>query len=271
MPTSPANSPYKKSQSLVRGLAILRALSTASNGSALISELSQTTAIHRTTIKRLLHTLITEGYVRQSPSDNSYRLSYQVRQLSEGFRDDDWVTEIAVPAINDLVKHTLWPSDLCTLSGAAMLIRETSHRFSSLSFHRAMVRQQLPLLTTAAGRAYFCFCSEQERQQLIPLIQTDSSPQAQLAHDPVFLRQLVKKTQRQGYASNEGDWIKESSTAAIALPIMYQQRVLSTINLVFLKKVLSPKAAATRYLNYLKDTVSKIESQLEQYDKPLTN
>lgn len=262
MSQPPQISPYKKSQSLIRGLAILRALSIAPTGSALISELSQATAIHRTTIKRLLQTLIDEGYVRQSPSDQSYKLSYQVRQLSEGFRDDDWVTDIAAPAINELVKHTLWPSDLCTLSGAAMVIRETSHRFSSLSFHRAMVRKRLPLLTTAAGRAYFCFCSEQERQQLISLIQADPSPQAQLAHDPTFLRQLIEKTQHQGYAVNEGDWNKESNIAAIALPIIYQHRVLATINLVFLKKILTPKVAATRYLKHLKETITKIENQL---------
>lgn len=259
-----APKPYKKSQSLSRGLAILRALSTAPNGSALIGELSQITNIHRTTVKRMLQTLIDEGYVSQSPSDKSYRLSYQVRQLSEGFRDDDWVTEIATPAINELVKHTLWPSDLCTLAGAHMVIRETSHRFSSLSFHRDMVRQQLPLLTTAAGRAYFCFCSEQERQQLIPIIQADSSAQARLAHDPTFLHQLVEKTQHQGYASNEGDWIRESETAAIAVPIIYKKRVLSTINLVFLKKILTPEIAATKYLNHLKETVKEIETKLNE-------
>lgn len=240
------------------------ALSSAPNGSATIGMLSQMTSVHRTTVKRLLHTLIDEGYVRQSASDNSYSLSYQVRQLSEGFRDDDWVTEVASPAINELVKHTLWPSDLCTLSGAGMVIRETSHRFSSLSFHRSMVLQRLPLLTTAAGRAYFCFCSEQERQQLISIIQSESSPQSQLAKNATFLNQLVEKTQLQGYASNEGDWRQESDTAAIAIPIMHQKRVLSTLNLVFLKKVLTPKQAAEHYLCYLKETVNKIENTLKE-------
>lgn len=259
---STPSSPYKKSQSLARGLALLQALSTFASGAASISELSRATGIHRTTVKRLLQTLMEEGYITCSPSDNSYRLGYQVRQLGEGFKDEDWVTEIATPAIGDLLQHTLWPSDLCTLDGSAMIIRETTHRFSSLSFHRSMVRRRLPLLTTAAGRAYFCFCSEEERQQLLALIKLESTPQSQLAEDPVFLRQLIDKTQRRGYASNEGDWGKESRIAAIALPVFYQNRVLSTINLVFLKKVLTPEAAAARYLSYLKETVAKIEEQL---------
>lgn len=258
-------SPYKKSQSLSRGLAILEALSSAPNGSAFITELSQATAIHRTTVKRLLQTLIDEGYVRCSMSDGSYRLNYRVRQLSDGFTDDEWISQVAAPAIAKLLPHTFWPSDLCTLDGSAMIIRETTHRFSSLSFHRSMVRKRLPLLTTAAGRAYFCFCSESERQQLISFIKADSSAQTQLIQDPFFIPRLIEKTLEQGYASNEGDWDKESSTAAIALPVFYQQRILSTINIVFLKKVLSPKEAATRYLALLAQTVHEIEQELNQH------
>lgn len=255
-------SPYKKSQSLSRGLALLKALSSAPKGGASISELSRSTNLHRTTIKRLLQTLIAEGYVSQSASDNSYRLSYQIRQLSEGFTDDEWISEVATPAIGRLLQHTLWPSDLCTLQGAAMVIRETTHRFSALSFHRSMIRQRLPLLTTAAGRAYFCFCSEYEREQLLPIIKADNSSQAQLAHSPSFIQQLVQKTQKQGYASNEGDWDKESQTAAIALPVFHQEKILSTINIVFLKKVLTPQEAAERYLELLKESIQGIEQKL---------
>lgn len=255
-------SPYKKSQSLSRGLALLRALSLMPKGSATISELSRTTHLHRTTVKRLLHTLIEEGYVNQSFSDNSYSLSYRIRQLSEGFTDDEWISEVAAPTIGGLLQHTLWPSDLCTLDSANMVIRETTHRFSSLSFHRSMIRQHLPLLTTAAGRAYFCFCAEHERHQLLQLIKTESSSQSRLAHNATFIDQLVNKTLDQGYASNEGDWDRESHTAAIALPVFHQQKILSTINIVFLKKVLTPSQAAEKYLTLLQAAITEIESEL---------
>lgn len=263
----PSHSPYKKSRSLSRGLAILEALSSAPNGSAFITELSQATAIHRTTIKRLLETLIEEGYVRRSLSDKSYKLNYRVRQLSDGFTDDEWVSEVATPAIGRLLQQTLWPSDLCTLDGSAMVIRETTHRFSPLSFHRSMIRKRLPLLTTAAGRAYFCFCSDSEKQQLLAFIKADSSPQAQLAHTPFFIQQLIDKTRTQGYAVNEGDWDQESNTAAIALPVFHQGKILSTINIVFLKKILTPKEAAAKYLDLLKQTIGEIEKELAQRDR----
>jgi chaperonin GroEL len=40
-------------------------------------------------VRRLLETLASEGYVRRSESDDSFRLTLKVRELSEGFTDDD--------------------------------------------------------------------------------------------------------------------------------------------------------------------------------------
>ena len=81
-----------------------------------------------------------------------------MRALSEGFTDDEWISQVATPVLGELLQQVVWPSDLTTLDGDAMVIRETTHRFSPLSFHRAMVRVRLPLLTTASGPAYLAFC-----------------------------------------------------------------------------------------------------------------
>ena len=49
----------------------------------------------------------------------------------------------------------MWLSDLMTPDGDAMVVRETTHRFIPLSFHRSMVGRRLPMLLTAAGRVNF--------------------------------------------------------------------------------------------------------------------
>jgi IclR family mhp operon transcriptional activator len=49
------------------------------------------------------------------------------------------------------LREVLWPTDISTLDVDAMVVRETTHRFSRLSFHRAMVGRRLPLLLTASG------------------------------------------------------------------------------------------------------------------------
>lgn len=130
------------------GLALLHAINRSAHGWASIAELSASTGLHRTTVRRLLETLQSEG-VRRSASDDSYRLNLKVRQLSDGFTDDEWISEVANPVLGELLQTLVWPSDLSTIDGDCMLVRETTHRFSPLSFHRAMIRQRMPLLFTS--------------------------------------------------------------------------------------------------------------------------
>ena len=53
----------------------------------------------RATVYRLLQTLLEEGYVARSPSDDRFRLRLKVRSLSEGFEDEHWIGGVAAPAL----------------------------------------------------------------------------------------------------------------------------------------------------------------------------
>lgn len=260
---------YTHVQGLSRGLAILHAINLSADGWASIAELSQATGLHRTTVRRLLETLQAEGYVRRSVSDDSYRLNQKIRQLSDGFTDDEWISEVANPVLGELLQQVVWPSDLCTLDGDCMLVRETTHRFSPLSFHRAMIRQRMPVLFTSAGRAYLAFCSDEERQQVLRLLVAGNDEQASFARNRVLVEQLLEKVRRRGYASNEGEWSQQTKIAAIAMPIRHHGSVLASINVVFLKKALDINEAAERYLPPLRAAVTKIETRLAESDIPI--
>ncbi len=253
---------YRNVQGLSRGLAILRAISLSENGWASIAELSSATGLHRTTVRRMLETLQTEGYVRRSASDDSYRLNQKVRQLSDGFTDDEWISEVANPILGELLQKVVWPSDLSTLDGDCMLVRETTHRFSPLSFHRAMIRQRMPILFTAAGRAYLAYCSAEERRQILQLLVAGNDDQANFARNSVLVNQMLEKVRRQGYATNEGEWSQQTKIAAIAVPIRHHDAVLASINIVFLKKAVKITEAVERLLPELQAAVAKIEASL---------
>ena len=59
-------------------------------------------------MRRLLETLIEEGYVRRSESDDRYVLALKVRSLSEGFTDDERVASVAGPVLGDLLQQVRW-------------------------------------------------------------------------------------------------------------------------------------------------------------------
>lgn len=255
-------STYKLNESLRRGLALLRAINFSENGWSTITELSRATSLHRTTVKRMLETLQHEGYIRRSPSDESYRLNQKVRQLSDGFTDDEWVSEIANPVLGKLLHRAVWPSDLSTLDGDSMIVRETTHRFSPLSFHRSMLRQRMPILFTAAGRAYISACPEEEREEILQLLIHCNDEQAPLARDRKLVAQLLNKTRAQGFGSNDGDWNDQARMSAIALPIQHAGRVLGCLNIIYTKKAMTTHEAVQRLLPALQEAVTDIESQL---------
>jgi IclR family mhp operon transcriptional activator len=249
----------------MRGLAVLHALNSTEGGWATANEVATETKLHRTTVRRLLETLASEGYVRRSESDDSFRLTLKVRELSEGFTDDEWISQVAVPVLGELLKETVWPSDLTTLDGDAMIIRETTHRFSPLSFHRSMVRKRLPLLFTASGRAYLAFCPEEERTQLLQLL-IASDAQGGLARETRIIANMISKIRNDGYATNDGEWKQEAKISALALPVRREGRVLACINLVYLKRAMSLPEAVKRYLAPLRAAVERIEESLVDAD-----
>ncbi|NLH80238.1 MAG: DNA-binding transcriptional regulator [Phyllobacteriaceae bacterium] len=254
---------YKQVQGLSRGLSVLRALNAAAGGWASIRELGAATGLHRTTVRRLLETLMREGLVRRSTSDDSWRLTIEVRGLSEGFSDDEWISQIATPVLGDLLREVVWPSDLTTLDGDAMIIRETTHRFSPLSFHRDMVRVRMPLLSTAAGRAYLAFCPEEEREGLLARLAAAPNPPPFLADRRVVDR-LLDATRERGIASNVGEWSSERKITAIALPIFHRDKVAGCVNIVMLRKAIALETAIEKYAGPLRRAVAAIEARLAE-------
>ncbi|MCW2248623.1 IclR family mhp operon transcriptional activator [Azospirillum fermentarium] len=264
-----ADGPYRHVQGLSRGLAVLHAISRTANGCATIGDLSTVTGLHRTTVQRLLKTLETEGYVRRSASDGSYRLAHKIRQLGDGFTDDEWISEIAAPVLGELLQKLIWPSDLCTIDGTSMLVRETTHRFSPLSFHRAMVRQRMPVLSTAAGRAYLAHCGPEEREEILRMVVAGGGEQAAIARNRPAVERIIERVHRQGYASNDGEWTEQSKVGALALALGHRGRVLGAINVVFLKKAVTIEQAAERYLPPLRAAVARIDALLGATPHPL--
>ncbi|MCQ9146161.1 DNA-binding transcriptional regulator [Ochrobactrum sp. BTU2] len=254
-------SPYKMVQGLSRGLSILRALNQADGGWASVRELAQATGLHRTTVRRLLETLQSEGVLRRSASDDSYRLTHEVRGLSDGFREEEWISEVASPVLGELLVKVVWPSDFATLDGADMRVRESTHRFSPLSFHKVTVRRRLPLVTTAAGRAYLAFCGDDEREDLLGrLAAIPDSPLRGPGRQALMV--LLAQHREAGHAYNNGEWATEQRILALAVPVMQEGSVAGCINIVMLRSALSLAEARKRYLSHLHAAAHKIEEYL---------
>ncbi|OLL32094.1 transcriptional regulator [Burkholderia sp. SRS-W-2-2016] len=256
---------YTNVRGLSRGLQVLQALNSMDSGRATSQQISELTGLHRTTARRLLETLMEDGFVRRSASDDSFRLTLKVRALSEGFTDDERIATIAPPVMGRLLQRVAWPSDLTTPDGDSMIIRETTHRFSPLSFHRAMVGRRLPILLTAAGRAYFAMCSDTEREDILDLLRagTGGEEQKALASNDALIRNLVRRVRADGFGSNHGDWLDQGKIGAVAVAIVFEERVLASLNVVFLSRAVSLAEAKRRYVPELQTAAREMVAELE--------
>lgn len=243
--------PYKEVRGLTRGLEVLRGLNRLPGGIGSTSELARACALDRTTTKRLLETLRHLGLVRPGDRDGQYCLTFDVRSLSEGFEDEAWVGKVALPAMQAAAHELMWPCDLGTAEAGFMVVRESTHRWSALSQHRAMIGERLPLLATAIGRAYLAACGEVEREGLLELLRPRGDWIGEQARDQAAVTRMLRATQRRGYSVNEGEWIREAGFGAIAVPVFAGERLLAALNMVFPKGAIAPDELRRRYLPVL--------------------
>lgn len=251
---------YYLVQGLMRGMEVLIALNRMPGGIGSAVELSTQTRLHRTTVKRLLETLRAAGFVMFIPESNGYRLTFRVAQLAEGFRPEVWIYEVARPLIRAMTERILWPCNLLTREQDHLVVQDSSHHFSPLSFHSGAAGTVIPMVRTAAGRAYLAFCGEEERDLLLALLRSRDDAEGGFARDERTVRKILEATRERGFAINEGDWIGRGRYGAIGAPIMAGGRVIGCLDVVFSKRAIKVAEAAKKYAPDLLATARAIES-----------
>ncbi len=168
-------------RALNRGLEVLTELNRLER--AAINTLAAAAGLPRTTTYRILETLRLAGYVDRDAHDDCYRPTIMVRALSDGFDDEALVAHIAKPLLAALGEQIVWPVAVATPSGSTMMIRETTDASSPLALEQYSAGVRVPMLASAAGRAYLAFCPAAQRDALLErigaLVAARGSPGAQ--------------------------------------------------------------------------------------------
>jgi IclR family mhp operon transcriptional activator len=247
---------YRAVTALRRGLAVLAAI--GQQGAA-VAPLSKRTGINRTTLYRILSTLEEEGYLTRSLSTHHYRLSPKVRLLSDGFTDALWVTQIAAPALMQLLRDTAWPGSLATFNGRHMVFRESTHRFSSFFVHKPMIGREIPL-STSLGQVYLAFSAKSVRRPLLGAFASDWEASGFGLISVSEAEQILAKIRVKGYATAVGSL--EPSVAAVAMPIRRGGQVLACLNVVTPPGVMEAPKLFKGIREHLAYAVSSIEKRL---------
>jgi len=242
-------------RALMRGLDALTVLN--SRDGATVSEVAHEIRLPRTTVYRILETLCDAGYVFRDTVDDRYRLTILVRSLSDGFADEAWVTQIAKPFITDLCSDIVWPVSIATLSGTAMMVRETTDHHSPLAIERYSAGFRAPLLTSSAGRVYLANCPEPERETILDILARSNKEEDKPARARADLQRALAHIKIQGHAATTRTR-RLMEEVSLSVPVLLADRVLASLTVRFASSAVPLKAGLERFLPKLRQCAAKI-------------
>lgn len=146
------------SQPSLKPLAILEALAWNPRGAAL-NELVASTGLNKTTVLRILHELVSEGYARRDDGTKRYFLGYRLLGLSAELLDNLDVRRVARPHLEQLVSETGETVHLVQLDGTECVYIDKVNCPQPVGLH-SNIGKRRPLHCTGVGKVLLAFSAE---------------------------------------------------------------------------------------------------------------
>jgi IclR family mhp operon transcriptional activator len=131
-------------RAVCRAISILQEINQM--GSLTMMQIAKRGGIPYPTACRIVQTLIHEGLIEQEPARKYYRPTAMVQSLSQGFQADSLLVERGRRHIRALTQKVGWPVSLTVRIGTHMVVRDSTHADTSLTFERYYPGFRLPLM-----------------------------------------------------------------------------------------------------------------------------
>lgn len=202
-------------QSVDRAITVLEVLAAEKNGCG-VSELARATGLHKTTVFRLLSTMMNRGYVEKGPKSDDYRLSTRFLLLSNAILDRMDLRNIARPYIKELSSKTKEVVHLAILDeGEVVYIDKVESPDHSIRIY-SQIGKRSPVHCTALGKVFLTGVSSSEVEKIIAekgLAKFTPKTITSLEQ----LRQEIAVTAKRGYGYDEME--HEEGIRCVAAPI----------------------------------------------------
>lgn len=187
-------------QSVDRTLTILEVLSDYEDGLG-ITEISEKVELHKSTVHRLLNTLIYKGYIKQDKGTNKYGLTLKLFELGNKKVEKMDLISIARPYLKELVEKIDEVVHLVIREGIeVMYVCKVEPQKSMKMYTRIGMRK--PMYCTAMGKAMMSQMTEEEVEEI-----WNASDIQKLTDNTIVdfnkLKESLKDIRKKGYAIDE--------------------------------------------------------------------
>jgi IclR family mhp operon transcriptional activator len=212
---------------VVRALDILRAMNHRPQSTLL--SLHDATGLPKSTLHRLLATLRREGYVRIDVVRGRYSLTAKVRELSEGYTEQEGVVDIAAPVLRTITRNTGLPLAIGVLEQGRIVVRYSSMPYSPIGSEHSTIGHAHDLLRSGMGQAFLAWCSATQRTRLMQRLLLDVSGTDGGAALERQLHDAMVATRARGYGFRPADG--RGGSATLALPVVMHGDVVVVLSL----------------------------------------
>lgn len=250
-------------RALARGLQVIEYLQ--SQPPASLAELHKGTGLPKVTLLRILHTLQAEGWVYRGIGDDRYRLSYHLHHLGDNLMAKDALAEAAGPVLDALQADVLWPSDVAIRKGLVMEVVETTRKKQTVVVNRESMGVETEILRSALGHAYFAYCSDIEREEILERLALQNTEQGRLAKDEAWVAGILQRVRQHGYSQRDTQsWPAPAGVlAGIAVPVCVDQKVKACVNIVWPEGAVTEDLVEQRYYPRLKAAAEQLSELLQ--------
>lgn len=244
----------------IRVLNVLSVLNARAPAAA--PEIARDLKISRATCYRFLETLVDAGFAAKD-EQGRYTPTHQVRALSCGFEDEAWLADCARSVVHGLGRELIWPIAISTLSGPAMLLRDSTDAESPLAVNRFSPGRRVSLVGTASGLAYLAFCPRTQRDTLLDVLATSENPEDAPAQDRAAILRELTAIRERGYATSRRPG-RITAQCAIAVPVVANGRLLATLSVRYAESAVNVADARTKFLPKLRTAAQRIGQAFEE-------
>ena len=180
-----------------------------------VSELARRLGLGKSTVHRMLTTLVAEGLIEQNPRTGGYRLGIVMFELGEAVRVHMDLHAAAAPVLGELRAQTGESSQVGVLDGHEVVYVDRLESTHSLRLFTETGRR-VPVHCTSSGKVLLAYLPEARRQAVLraaPL--TALTPHT--ITDPERLAAELARVRRRGWAEAINE--REIGVASIAAPV----------------------------------------------------
>ncbi|OLF18446.1 IclR family transcriptional regulator [Actinophytocola xanthii] len=222
--SKPASANYH-ANALARGLALLEMLAAASEPLTLI-DFSESTALPKSTLVRLLAVLSEMEYVVRIDERPSYRLGHKVHRLASSYVSTLDLTVVAQAYLKPVAERTGQTANLGVLDGDQVLHICVAEPDRPLRFTTA-VGSRDHTYCTGLGKVLLSDLSEEQLARTVPAEPFEPFTEHTITSG-ADLRRDLRKTARRGYALDDNE--RSNGLRCVAVPVRVGGECLAAVS-----------------------------------------